>query len=224
MIKPESQDWSNVLNDALSQEEFKTFYKNLCIQRRHAVPIYPQSYDVWNALNFCPLYKVKVVILGQDPYHGKSQADGLAFSVRHTQELPPSLKNIFRAIKTDLRINNEIGDLRYWAYQGVLLLNTVLTVEKGKPLSHKGMGWENVTDKIIEAVNELDWPIVWMLWGNEAKKKKSLLTNSNHLVLETSHPSPLSAHQGFLFCKHFSKCNTFLRKNGLPHIDWKTMV
>ena len=183
--------------------------------------IYPDMHNIFNALKLTPYENVKVVILGQDPYHGPGQAHGLCFSVRKGVEPPPSLKNIFKEISTEFGCPiPPHGELTSWAEQGVLLLNTVLTVRSGTPNSHKGKGWEILTDKIISLLNERTEPIVFLLWGANARSKKSLITNSRHLVLETVHPSPLSAYNGFFGCDHFKKANIFLRNNGLEIIDW----
>lgn len=212
--------------DILLKDEFKKEYylklRNFLKSEYSSKTIYPDMYDIFNALKFTPYEDVKVVILGQDPYHGPNQAHGLCFSVKKGVEPPPSLKNIFKEINADLGVNfSGSGELTSWATQGVLLLNTVLTVRAGSPNSHKGMGWEILTDKIISLLNEREQPIVFLLWGANARAKKALITNKNHLVLETVHPSPLSAYNGFFGCKHFSKTNIFLEKNGMKKIDWK---
>lgn len=212
--------------DILLKDEFKKEYylklRNFLKSEYSSKTIYPDMYDIFNALKFTPYEDVKVVILGQDPYHGPNQAHGLCFSVKKGVEPPPSLKNIFKEINSDLGVNfSGSGELTSWAKQGVLLLNTVLTVRAGSPNSHKGMGWEILTDKIISLLNEREQPIVFLLWGANARAKKALITNKNHLVLETVHPSPLSAYNGFFGCKHFSKTNIFLEKNGMKKIDWK---
>ena len=185
--------------------------------------MYPPSDDIFNALHLTPLKDVKVLILGQDPYHEPGQAHGLSFSVLPGKaDTPPSLQNIYKELNDDLGCfvpNN--GYLKKWADQGVLLLNTVLTVRAHQANSHKGKGWENFTDAIIRAVNEQDRPIVYMLWGKPAQMKKSMLNNPKHLILEAPHPSPLSAYRGFFGCKHFSQCNEFLQKNGIAPIDWQ---
>lgn len=184
--------------------------------------IYPSMYDIFNALKYTPYSKVKVVILGQDPYHGAGQAHGLCFSVKKGIEPPPSLKNIFAEIKSDLGIDPpDHGELNSWARQGVLLLNTVLTVREGMPNSHKGIGWELLTTKIVELLNENPNPIVFLLWGANARAKTPILTNPNHLVLTTVHPSPLSAYNGFFGCRHFSKTNDFLIRHGAEPVNWK---
>lgn len=217
-----SGDWLPALN-----EEFhKEYYKNLFefVKREYSTHVvYPPADDIFNALHLTPLKDVKVLILGQDPYHEPGQAHGLSFSVLPGKaDTPPSLQNIYKELNDDLGCfvpNN--GYLKKWADQGVLLLNTVLTVRAHQANSHKGKGWENFTDAIIRAVNEQDRPIVYMLWGKPAQMKKSMLNNPKHLILEAPHPSPLSAYRGFFGCKHFSQCNEFLKKNGIAPIDWQ---
>ena len=211
---------------AVGAEFKKPYYKELyCFVRdeysKHVV--YPPSDEIFNALHLTPLSKVKVVILGQDPYHNENQAMGLSFSVKpDVSELPPSLINIFRELHDDVGChmpNN--GDLTKWADQGVLLLNTVLTVRAHQAFSHKGHGWEQFTDAIINAVNMQDRPVVFMLWGSPAQSKSFMLDNPGHLVLKAPHPSPLSAYRGFFGCRHFSKCNEFLESHGETPIDWQ---
>jgi uracil-DNA glycosylase len=217
-----SNDWLPEL-----QEEFhKDYYKKLFefVKEEYSTHVvYPPADDIFNALHLTPLKNVKVLILGQDPYHEPGQAHGLSFSVLPGKaDTPPSLVNIYKELGDDLGCyvpNN--GYLKKWADQGVLLLNTVLTVRAHQANSHRGRGWENFTDAIIRAVNEQDRPIVYMLWGRPAQMKKSMLNNPKHLILEAPHPSPLSAYRGFFGCKHFSKCNDFLQKNGVAPIDWQ---
>jgi uracil-DNA glycosylase len=178
-------------------------------------------FDIFNALKLTPPENVRAVILGQDPYHGAGQAHGLCFSVLPGTDLPPSLRNIFKELRADLGVTApENGCLEHLAKSGVLLLNTVLTVRESAPGSHKNKGWEVLTDRIISLVNESETPTVFLLWGNFARAKKTLITNKRHLILEAAHPSPLSASNGFFGCRHFSKTNEFLRKNGLSEIDW----
>ena len=200
-------------------QEIKSFLIN-CSQNNEV--IYPHPKDIFKSLELTSFQSVKVVILGQDPYHGPNQAHGLAFSVKKNVPIPPSLKNIFKEISEDLHSNKRLsGDLTNWAKQGVLLLNTCLTVFPGRPGSHANLGWQKFTDSIIDAVDTKDNG-VFLLWGSYAQKKKDLLLNKNNLVLEAPHPSPLSAHRGFFGCKHFSKANEFLRKNKIEEIDWSS--
>ena len=200
-------------------QEIKSFLIN-CSQNNEV--IYPHPKDIFKSLELTSFQSVKVVILGQDPYHGPNQAHGLAFSVKKNVPIPPSLKNIFKEISEDLHSNKRLsGDLTNWAKQGVLLLNTCLTVFPGRPGSHANLGWQKFTDSIIDAVDTKD-NVVFLLWGTYAQKKKDLLLNKNNLVLEAPHPSPLSAHRGFFGCKHFSKANEFLRKNKIEEIDWSS--
>ncbi|MEN9393567.1 MAG: uracil-DNA glycosylase [Pseudomonadota bacterium] len=183
--------------------------------------IFPNSEEWFRALELTPLEKVRVVILGQDPYHGPGQAHGLCFSVQPGVRPPPSLVNIYKELQTDLGISRpHHGFLEHWATQGVLLLNSVLTVEMTKAASHRGKGWEKFTDAVIRLVNAKTDPVVFMLWGNYAQKKADFVDSARHLVLKAAHPSPLSAHNGFLGCRHFSQCNAFLESKGLPPIDW----
>ncbi len=184
--------------------------------------IFPPRENIFFALKNTPYEYIKVVIIGQDPYHGEGEAHGMCFSVNPGIKVPPSLQNIYKEIHRDLgcKIPNN-GYLLKWARQGVLMLNSVLTVEKDKPASHQGKGWETFTDRIIEEVNKKDTPVVFLLWGNFAKKKQALITNPKHLVLTSSHPSPFAVKYGFDGCSHFSKTNDFLRKNNMVPIDWQ---
>ena len=211
--------------EALAGEFKKEYYKRLFQQIRdeyRSREIFPPSGDVFAAMNITPLEKVKVVILGQDPYHEPGQAHGLCFSVPETTAIPPSLVNIYKELHDDLGLDiPKHGNLTKWAEQGVLLLNTVLTVRAHQSFSHRGMGWEQFTDAVIRAVNEQDRPVVYMLWGSPAQKKSEMLDNPKHLILKAPHPSPLSAYRGFFGCRHFSKCNEFLEKNGETPIDWQ---
>ena len=212
--------------DALLAEEFqKDYYKTLrkfLIDEYSSRRIYPPMEDIFNALRCTSYGNVKAVILGQDPYHGAGQAHGLCFSVRKGVKPPPSLVNIFKELNTDLGIPApQHGQLTDWAEHGVLLLNTVLTVREGFANSHKGHGWEIFTDRVIQLLNERQKPMVFLLWGGNARSKARLITNPNHLVLECAHPSPLSAYNGFFGCRHFSQANEFLRKNGIEEIDWE---
>lgn len=183
--------------------------------------VYPAKENIFKALEMTPMDQVKVVILGQDPYHGPNQAQGYSFSVPANQQLPPSLQNIYKEISHEYQVPvNRTGDLSDWASQGVLLLNSILTVEQGKPLSHANIGWQTFTDDIIQALNKLDQPIVFLLWGSHARKAKRFLTNPNHLVLESPHPSPLSANRGFFGNNHFRMANEFLESKGAAPINW----
>ena len=213
-------DWDQLLKDEFNKEYYlslREFLKAEYLSRK----IYPPMHDIFNALKYTSYENSRVVILGQDPYHGEGQAHGLCFSVKRGIPLPPSLKNIFKELKDDLNIDApDSGELVGWAKQGVLLLNTTLTVREGAPQSHKGRGWEILTDKIISLMNEKERPVVFILWGGNARSKKALITNPNHLVLECAHPSPLSAYAGFFGSRHFSKANEFLKFKGEPEIDW----
>ena len=216
-----TNDWLNELSPQFSEPYYRDLYYFVKDEYSKYL-IYPPADDIFNAFHFTPLSKVKVVILGQDPYHGAGQAHGLCFSVKKDVDIPPSLVNIYKELNSDLGCyipNN--GYLKKWADQGVLLLNTVLTVRAGAANSHRGMGWETFTDAVIEAVNKQDRPIVYMLWGRPARNKKSMLNNPKHLVLEAAHPSPLSAYNGFFGCKHFSQANKFLTENGSTAVDWQ---
>lgn len=184
--------------------------------------VFPRGPEYFAALDLTPLDKVKVVILGQDPYHGDGQAHGLCFSVRPGVRIPPSLKNVYKELETDLGMPQpNHGHLESWARQGVLLLNSVLTVERGLAASHRDRGWEHFTDAVIGHVNALEHPVVFLLWGSHAQKKAGFVDASRHLVLKAPHPSPLSAHTGFFGCRHFSKANAFLEKHGMEPIDWR---
>ena len=212
--------------DAMHEEFQKPYYKELYqfVKDEYSTTvIFPPADDIFNAMHFTPLDKVKVLLLGQDPYHNVDQAHGLSFSVLPSQtKIPPSLQNIYKELKTDLgcSIPNN-GYLKKWADQGVLLLNTVLTVRAHQANSHQGKGWEKFTDAIIQAVNAQDRPIVYMLWGKPAQKKIPMLTNPKHLILKAAHPSPLSANNGFFGCKHFSQANEFLKANGVELVGWR---
>lgn len=215
-------DWLLCLQDEFKKPYYKKLYQ-FVRQEYNTRVVYPPADDIFNAFHFTPLSKVKVLILGQDPYHGEHQAHGLCFSVLPDQpELPPSLQNIYKELQDDLGCyipNN--GYLKKWADQGVLLLNTVLTVRAHQAGSHQGKGWEQFTDAIIHAVNAQERPIVYLLWGKPAQSKIPMLTNPKHLILTAPHPSPLSAYRGFFGCRHFSKTNEFLMKNGTEPIDWQ---
>ena len=213
-------EWDGLLADCFQSDWYLNLRSFLKSEYKSRV-IYPPMNDIWNALKSTSYSDVKAVILGQDPYHGPGQAHGMCFSVRKGVEPPPSLKNIFKELEDDIGMPQpEHGCLENWAKEGVLLLNTVLTVRAGVAASHRGVGWERLTDRIIELLNERERPIVFMLWGRPAREKKVLITNKNHLVLECAHPSPLSAYNGFFGCRHFSKANAFLEKYGMS-IDWR---
>ncbi len=220
-MPPITNDWA----DALRPEFRKDYYKKLLkfVGYEYATTtIYPPSDDLLNAFHMTPLADVKVVIIGQDPYHEPNQAHGLSFSVKPGVEIPPSLQNIYKELHDDCGCyipNN--GYLVKWAEQGVLLLNAVLTVRAHQAASHRGKGWEEFTDAAIRLVNEVDRPIVYMLWGSFARSKKEMLDNPKHLILEAPHPSPLSAYRGFFGCRHFSRANKFLEEHGATPIDWQ---
>ena len=215
-------DWLPCVQGEVKKPYYRELYQ-FVRQEYNTHVIYPPADDIFNAFHFTPLSKVKVLILGQDPYHGEHQAHGLCFSVLPDQpEIPPSLQNIYKELETDVGCyipNN--GYLKKWADQGVLLLNTVLTVRAHQAGSHQGKGWEQFTDAIIEAVNAQDRPIVYLLWGKPAQSKIPMLTNPKHLILKAPHPSPLSAYRGFFGCRHFSQTNEFLQSHGIEPIDWQ---
>lgn len=213
-------DWDKLLAAEFNKEYYlslREFLKTEYFSRT----VYPPMGDIFNALKYTSYENTKVVILGQDPYHGQGQAHGLCFSVKPGVKFPPSLKNIFKELYSEYGIEEpKTGVLSGWAKQGVLLLNTTLTVREGLPASHKGRGWETLTDEIISLVNLKKDPVVFILWGSHARAKKALITNKNHLTLESAHPSPLSAYNGFFGCNHFKLTNEFLKKNSLSEIDW----
>ena len=214
-------DWKDLLDDEFNKEYYQTL-RSFLTNEYKTKTIYPDKYDIFNALHFTPYADVKVVILGQDPYHSPGQAHGLSFSVNPGIKIPPSLLNIYKELNSDLGCyipNN--GYLKKWADQGVLLLNTSLTVRAGEANSHKSIGWEIFTDRIISLVNEKEDPVVFLLWGNNAIKKKNLITNKKHLILTSVHPSPLSASRGFFGSKPFSKINNFLISVNKKPIDWQ---
>ena len=217
-------DW-----DGLLSEEFKKEYylalREFLKQEYFTKTIYPPMNDIFNALKYTSYENTRVVILGQDPYHGDGQAHGLCFSVKAGVKFPPSLQNIFKELNAEYGMPSpKTGELSGWAKQGVLLLNTTLTVREAQAASHKGHGWEILTDKIISLINEKSESVVFILWGGHARAKKSLITNSHHLILESAHPSPLSAYNGFFGCNHFKLANEFLKKNGEAEIDWEKTV
>ncbi len=215
--------WDTLLSPEAEKDyyrELRTFLKNEYL--RSGVPIYPDMNDIFNAFKFTDYNDVRAVIIGQDPYHGEGQAHGLCFSVKKGVRKPPSLMNIFKELQSDLGIAPpEHGELTQWAQNGVMLLNSVLTVRAGNAGSHRAKGWETFTDKAISLLNEREEPICFILWGGYARAKKNLITGKQHLVLEAAHPSPLSAYNGFFGCRHFSKCNEFLLSVGKDEIDWK---
>lgn len=214
------KSWYEILKNEFEKDYFKNL-QSFLNNEYSQYEIYPKEENIFNALNFVPLEKIKVVIIGQDPYHEPGQAMGLSFSVPEGIEIPPSLVNIMKEIESDLCIKCEnSGNLERWARQGVLLLNTVLTVRKGQANSHKDKGWETLTKKIIDIIGKRKEPVVFLLWGSYAQSYDYLI-ESQHLVLKAPHPSPLSAYRGFFGCKHFSKCNDFLEKNGFSTINWQ---
>lgn len=216
-----SNDWLEPLKPEFKKPYYAKLYETIK-QEYQTRLIFPPADDIFNAFAYTPLAEVKVVILGQDPYHGVGQAHGLSFSVKPEVDIPPSLKNIYQELNEDLGCyipNN--GYLEKWAKQGVLLLNTVLTVRAHQANSHRGIGWEEFTDAAIRVLDAQERPLVFLLWGRPAQMKKSMLHNPNHLILEAPHPSPLSAYRGFFGCKHFSKTNEFLEKHNLAPIDWQ---
>ena len=216
-----AKSWYELLKDEFEKPYYKELQKFLIDEYSHYT-IYPDSQNVFNALNLVPYDKVRVVIIGQDPYHEPNQAHGLCFSVQDGVDIPPSLQNIYKEIHNDLGLPiPKTGDLTSWAKQGVLLLNSVLTVRKGAANSHKGKGWEQFTTSILEKLNEREKPIVFLLWGNNAKSIASCVDNKRHFILTAPHPSPLSAYAGFFGCKHFSKCNEFLKSVGEEPINWE---
>ena len=213
-------DWDGLLAGEFEKEYYKKLRAFLAEEYRTRT-VYPSMYDIFNAFKYTPYHKVKAVILGQDPYHGPGQAQGLSFSVQKGKPIPPSLVNIYQELRDDLGIlPPSHGCLVDWAEQGVLLLNTVLTVRARTPTSHKGKGWELFTDQVIRLLNQRQEPMVFLLWGANAKSKRSLITNPSHLILTAAHPSPYSAYNGFFGCRHFSKCNAFLQQHGGP-INWQ---
>lgn len=217
-----TNDWAKALDAEFKKPYYRELY-NFVKEEYATTTIYPPAEDIFNALHYTPLNEVKVVILGQDPYHNVNQAHGLCFSVLPSQpDIPPSLQNIYKELEADLgcKIPNN-GYLEKWAKQGVLMLNTVLTVRAHQANSHQNKGWEQFTDAIIREVNKIDRPVVYLLWGRPAQTKISMLDNPKHLILKAPHPSPLSAYRGFFGCKHFSQTNEFLTSNGLEAIDWQ---
>ena len=214
-------DWDEILRAELDADYFSHIIKQLNVEYRKYT-CFPPPELVFNALRSTAYRDVRAVILGQDPYHGEGQAHGLCFSVRQGVDTPPSLQNIYKEIHADLGLPiPSHGELTEWTGQGVLLLNTILSVRAHAPMSHAALGWQRFTDAVIARLNERENPIVFLLWGSPARAKKALITNPQHLILEAPHPSPLSAHRGFFGCKHFSRCNAFLREHGLLEINWQ---
>ena len=212
--------WKHLLVDEFTKPYFKTLTNFVKEEYKYST-IFPPASEIFTAFDLCPVDKVRVVILGQDPYHGQGQAHGLCFSVNPEIKIPPSLVNIFKEIKSDLdKPFPPNGDLRRWAQQGVLLLNSTLTVRESRAGSHQKQGWEQFTDKVISKISETKTNIVFLLWGNFAKSKSVLIDSQRHLILEAAHPSPFSAYNGFFGCRHFSKTNTYLREHGLGEIEW----
>jgi len=212
-------DWDIILKDEYEKEYFNKIKNNVRNEYQNKT-IFPPAKEVFKAFRMTSYKDTRVVILGQDPYHGVGEANGMCFSVNRNIKMPPSLKNIFKELYDDLGITRTDSDLSDWAKSGVLLLNSVLTVEKDKPASHKWIGWEEFTDNVIKKLNEKAEPIVFILWGNFAKGKAKYITNSKHLIISSAHPSPFSVYQGFFGSKPFSKTNEFLKKNNLKEIEW----
>lgn len=216
------EEWKVALASILRTSIMQSLQGFLAAEKKAGKVIYPPEQEIFQAFSMTPLSQVKVVVLGQDPYHGVGQAHGLCFSVRHGTPLPPSLKNIYREIQSDIGIEpSKQGELTHWAKQGVFLLNSVLTVEAGLAASHKKQGWEDFTDEVIAVLNQQCEHLVFLLWGSYAQKKGKMIDTSRHLVLQAAHPSPLSANRGGWFgCRHFSKTNHYLEANGKTPIDW----
>lgn len=213
--------WDEILKEEFEKEYYLKLREFLKSEYR-SYTVYPNMNVIFNSLKYADYKGLKAVIIGQDPYHEPGQAHGLAFSVQKGTPIPPSLQNIYKELQSDLGIDPAShGELTSWAKQGVLLLNNALTVRRGQANSHRGKGWEQLTDAIIRKVNEKPEPVVYILWGANAREKTKLINNPNHLVLTSAHPSPLSAHSGFFGCKHFSKANEFLRNKGVGEIDWR---
>ena len=216
-----SNDWLQPLSDEFKKPYYKDLY-NKVVEEYSSHQIFPPSDEIFNALNYTELSKVKVVIIGQDPYHNDGQAHGLCFSVKPDVDIPPSLVNIYKELQNDMNCYiPDNGYLKKWADQGVLMLNSVLTVRAHNANSHKGIGWEQFTDAVIRVLNQQDRPIIYLLWGKPAQNKAAQVTNTIQLLLKAPHPSPLSAYRGFFGCKHFSKCNDYLKSNGIEPIDWQ---
>jgi uracil-DNA glycosylase len=221
-INPEiNSSWKAILHEEFNKDYFKRL-KQFLLKEKQNLTIFPEGKNIFNAFNLTPFNKVKVVILGQDPYHGIGQAHGLSFSVPDGIKKPPSLKNIFKELTDDLQIPiTETGNLTHWAKQGVLLLNATLTVRVKQAGSHQKQGWEEFTDSVIQKISDEKKDVIFLLWGRFAQDKEKLIDNKKHHILRAPHPSPFSAYSGFFGCKHFSKTNIILRKRGLTEIDWK---
>jgi uracil-DNA glycosylase len=216
------ENWNKILQQEFVKPYFKSLMLFLEIERESNKLIFPPTSDVFNSFQMCPFQNLKVIIIGQDPYHGIGQANGLAFSVNSSCPIPPSLKNIYKELVQDIGIKMPShGNLKKWAKQGVLLLNATLTVRANEAGSHQNKGWETFTNELIKTISEIKENVVFILWGNYAKSKSVLIDRHRHLILESAHPSPLSAYQGFFGNQHFSKCNTYLVDKGLSPIDWQ---
>lgn len=214
-------DWDELLKDEFNKEYYLQLRKFL-VDEYNQNTVYPNMHDIFNALRYTAYKDTHVLLLGQDPYHGPGQAHGLCFSVKKGVTPPPSLKNIYKELADELGCTiPEHGELTKWTTQGVLMLNTCLTVRRSQPNSHSGKGWEILTDKIISLINEKEEPVVFLLWGRNAQNKEKLITNPNHLILKCAHPSPFSAYNGFFGCNHFKMTNQFLKEHGLKEIDWQ---
>jgi len=213
--------WKKILRPYLKKVAFTKLWDFIKNEYQHT-NIYPLEKDIFKSFNLTPLEKISIVIIGQDPYHQPHQAHGLSFSVPHGITIPPSLKNIFKEIESDTGIKKDFtdGNLESWSYQGILLLNSVLTVQENKPSSHANIGWEEFTNFVIKQISDQKEHVIFFLWGNYAQKKGSLIDRSRHLVLETSHPSPLGAYRGFIGCRHFSRANEYLKKHNKSEINW----
>lgn len=221
MKKILKNDWQEILEDEFEKDYYKELRK-LLIEEYRNYEVFPKAEDIFNAFNYTPYSKLKVLILGQDPYHNVGQAHGLAFSVREGVKVPPSLKNIYKELNADLGVEiPSMGYLKNWTKQGIMLLNTTLTVRAHQPMSHSKIGWEIFTDAVIKKINEKEEPVVFILWGNHARKRKSLITNDRHLIIEGPHPSPFSANRGFFGSRPFSRANEFLKENGIEPPTWE---
>lgn len=216
-----NESWKKKLEEEFQKPYFQSIKSYLVQEKKNEVLVYPQGKDIFNAYNTTPFDQVKVVILGQDPYHGVGQAHGLSFSVKKGMKIPPSLRNIFKEMKSDLNINPPShGELTYLAKQGVFLLNSILTVRAKQPASHRKIGWEQLTDATIKTLSLHQENLVFLLWGNYAQQKQHIIDKHKHYILTAAHPSPFSAHKGFFGCQHFSKANSYLKENGRKPIDW----